>query len=338
MMSREEIIIDNIFNELLNNRNFEMDANIGNIKYRVKFLAPTDSIHLPSILAIPLTDEINNEFVMESNNFETEDLRKIILQGSDTAIRLAKLTSEKPSPIIIPLIPSYREDPYYQQLSSECFDLPETDRNYRIDEQVVQLIENAKNILSSEFGIQMNDKIFLNGYSASGVFAQRFALLHPEIVGYACIGGASGSIPLPTDELDYPLGIRNYEQITGKKFDLQSYSNIKFRYYVGELETVNKASDRTDDEGNLAPMHDMSYFDRSVPKDVGKKQRELLGKDMFQRARNTIDKLKSIGIDIEHYIIKGRSHNNRSGIGVNEIGDQIINECYLGDIPDNKIL
>ena len=85
-------------------------------------------------------------------------------------------------------------------------------------------------------------------------------------------------------------------------------------------------------------MHDMSYFDRSVPKDVGKKQRELLGKDMFQRARNTIDKLKSIGIDIEQYIIKGRSHNNQSGIGVNEIGDQIIKECFMDTINNYKKL
>ena len=337
-MTKEEIMINNIFNELSNNRNFEMDANIGNIKYRVKFLAPSGSIHIPSILAIPLVDEINTEFVMESNNFETGDLRKIISQGSDTAIRLAKLTSEKPSPIVIPLLPSYREGPYYQQLSAECFNLPESDRNYRIDNQVVQLIENAKNILNNEFGIQMSDKIFLNGYSASGVFAQRFALLHPEIIDTVCIGGASGSIPIPTDDLSYPLGIKDYEKITGKKFDMQSYLDIKFRYYVGELETINKASDRTDDDGNLAPMHDMSYFDRSVPHEVGKLQRQLLGKDLFKRAKNAVDKLKSMGIDIEHYIVKGRTHNNRSGIGVNEIGDQIINECFMETLDNHKAL
>ena len=53
--------------------------------------------------------------------------------------------------------------------------------------------------------------------------------------------------------------------------------------------------------------------------------------------KNTIDKLKSIGIDIEHYIIKERSHNNNEGIGVNEIADNYIYECY-NECVKNKIL
>lgn len=170
-----------------------------------------------------------------------------------------------PSPIVVPLIPSYKDSPYFQQLSQECFSLSSNDRNYRIDEQVVRIIDKAKSILQTERGLIAEDRIFLNGYSSSGVFAQRFALLHPEIVETACIGGASGSIPIPTEKLAYPIGVADYEALTGKKFDLESYSKIKFRYYVGELETQNKTDSRVDDNGNPAPMHDMSYFDRSVP-------------------------------------------------------------------------
>ena len=82
----------------------------------------------------------------------------------------------------------------------------------------------------------------------------------------------------------------------------------------------------------------IKVINNAIDYDSFKKQRELLGKDMFQRARNTIDKLKSIGIDIEQYIIKGRSHNNQSGIGVNEIGDQIIKECFMDTINNYKKL
>ena len=109
---------------------------------------------------------------------------------------------------------------------------------------------------------------------------------------------------------------------------MESYSNIKFRYYISEYETKIKSNTRFDEKGNNAPLHDMSYFDRSIPVEIGQKQRKLLGQEMFQRARNTIDKLKLMGIDVEHYIIKGRAHNNNEGIGVNEIADKYINECY----------
>ena len=59
--------------------------------------------------------------------------------------------------------------------------------------------------MDKEYGTKVNDKIFLNGYSSSGYFAQRFSLIHPELIDTACIGGSSGSIPIPNTDLDdYP--------------------------------------------------------------------------------------------------------------------------------------
>ena len=135
----------------------------------------------------------------------------------------------------------------------------------------------------------------------------------------------------------YPLGIADYESLTGKRFDLESYSKIKFRYYVGELETQNKSDSRFDDFGQPAPMHDMSYFNRSVPTEVGKYQRKILGTEMFSRAENKIQILKNMGINISHKIIWGRSHNNRSGIGVNELGDRFINDTYNSTIENYNV-
>ncbi len=328
-------IMNTICNELKNGRDFEMDYSINNNQYKVRFIAPNGNIHSPSLLIVPLTGTINNQLIVETNNLETNILENLIDQAGKTANRLAKETSSCPAPILIPILPSYRVGPYYQQLSAECFDVPKENPDYRIDEQVVGMINNAKYILSNEFGLQPEDKIFLNGYSASGVFAQRFSLLHPEMVETVCIGGASGSIPLPTSKLDYPLGIKNYEQITGNEFDMDSYSQIKFRYYVGELETINKAQDRTDDEGNLAPMHDMSYFDRSVPTEVGEEQRKLLGKDLFARAEKTVDILKELGLDILHKVIAGRAHNNKPNAkGVNELGEQFITNVYNESVAE----
>ena len=157
------------------------------------------------------------------------------------------------------------------------------------------------------------------------------------MIDTVCIGGASGSIPVPSDDLDYPLGVKDYEELMGKKFDFEQYKDIKFRYYVGEYETFKKSNCRYDDNGEFAPMHDMSYFNRSVPVDVGKKQRELFGKDMFERANRTVQVLKSLGLNIEHHIIKGRGHNNYKDIvGVNELGDRFIIDSYREYIEENK--
>lgn len=332
-MNKNELI-SYVSHELENSRDAEFEYQINGIPYKIKFLAADviKGINIPSILAIPLLEDINSQLVVESNNLESENLQEIIEQGMQTGIRLAQLTKDYPSPIVIPLIPSYKNYPYLQQLSQECFSLPSNDKNYRIDEQVIRIINKAKSILEKEKGLIAKDRIFLNGYSCSGVFAQRFALLHPDIIETVCIGGASGSIPIPTEKITYPIGIADYESLTGKSFDLESYSKIKFRYYVGEFETQNKSDSRFDDYGRPAPIHDMSYFDRSVPTEVGKAQRNILGTEMFCRVENTIQILKKLGIDVQHKIILGRSHNNRNGIGVNELGDKYIIDTYKSTI------
>lgn len=326
-----------ISNELKQGRNVNLEYQINKSQYKIKFLT-TDikkSINITSILAIPLSLNVNNQIIVESNNLESENSQEIIKQGIQTVFKLAQLTNYLPAPIVIPLIPSYKDYPYLQQLSQECFSLSSNDKNYKIDEQVVKIIDKAKFILKKEYNLSVKDKIFLNGYSSSGVFAQRFSLLHPNIVETACIGGASGSIPIPTEKLAYPLGIADFKTLTGKKFDSDSYLKIKFRYYVGEFETKTKSDSRTDDFKQPAPVHDMSYFDRSVPTDVGKEQRKILGKEMFCRAKKTVQILKHLGIDIQHKIIPGRGHNNKNCIGVNELGDKFINDIYKSTL-ENK--
>ena len=337
-MDKEELI-KHISQEIQSGRDVDLEYTINNIPYKIKFQKPdyNNGINIPSIIAIPMIENIGKQVVLESNNCESGNFEHILEQGIETGMRLARLTDNKPAVIVVPLIPSYREAPYFQQLSRECFELPTQDRNYRLDEQVVNIVNKAKNIVKEEKGIDLDDKIFLNGYSSSGVFAQRFALLHPELIDTACIGGASGSIPIPTEEFGYPIGISDYKELTGKEFDMKSFSQIDFIYYVGELETQNKAETRFDENGNPAPMHDMSYFDRSVPIDVGKNQRNRLGTNMFDRAEKTIEALKSLGIKVKHVVIPGRSHNNRSGIGVNEIGDKIVNDTYKDSISSKQM-
>lgn len=322
--------ISYISSEMCKGNNLTYSYTFNDVPYKVYFICDDKNkkINIPSIIAIPISDNYNNQIMLEANNMESENFEEIITQAIKQGERLLSLTNEFPCPIVIPLIPSYKNAPYFQQLSQDSFYISETDKNYRIDEQIIQIINKAKNMIEMEKGIKPNEKIFLNGYASSGVFAQRFSLIHPEIIETACIGGASGSIPIVSDMLDYPLGIGSYAQIFGKGFNLEEYKKIKFRYYVGELELLNKSPFRFDENGNSAPKHDMSYFDRSVSEDIGFKQRQMFGTNMFDRIKNIIALLQETGIDIEHTTIEGRTHNDEIGIGVNELGDAFIKEIY----------
>lgn len=308
-----------------------------NINYSIKLVPPDkpNGINICSILAVPRVHIMNPQIILESNNKERSSHKELLPQALERLRYIAQITSSIPCPILIPILPSMEGRPYFQQLSRECFELDKSDPYYRIDEQVVMSIEKAKEMLKEDFGVHAEDKIFLNGYSSSGVFAQRFALIHPEIVEEACIGGASGSIPIPSEKIGYPIGIKDYCQLFNKGFNMEDYSNIIFKYYVGELETSRTTSERFDEDGNEAPMHDMSYFDRSVPPEVGVLQRKLFGRDMFERQAKTIDKVKSLGIDILSTIFAGRAHNDNEGHGVNELADKFINYAYM-ELYKNK--
>ena len=307
------------------------------ISFSLLFLIKSEAIE--SLVGLEMKQPKSTKSVLQVNDCDVNNLPEMIINGGIVGNQLMAITKESYAPMVIPLLPAMTENGiYFQQLSKECFELPDTDIYYRIDEQVIRIINEAKTILEGKFGIKSSDKIFLNGYSSSAVFAQRFSLIHPEIIETACIGGAIGSIPVPSRSIGYPIGIEDFEKLFGKKFNMDAYSKIKFRYYVGELETAMKADNRVDDDGMPAPMHDMSYFDKSVPTEIGRRQREVLGKDIFARANKTIEILKKQGIDMDLTIIPGRSHNDKSGIGVNEYIIRIPLELHNEACSANKLV
>lgn len=318
---------------------FQFDYHMDNRDYMVQIVYPNinDMFNIPYILVLPAEMSENCTLAIEVNNLESDNQNELLNNALLTAHNLTNKLKEYNNPILVPIIPSVKNGiPYYQQLSRECFSIPKDNPFYRMDLQVLNIIEAAKERILAK--TKVNEKIFLNGYSSFGVFAQRFALLHSEIVSTLCVGGASGSIPIPIAELEYPIGVADYFDITEKKFDFQSYSQIKFRYYVGSLEDKQLTSERYDDDGNYAPMHDMSYFDRNVPPLVGVKQRQLFGKNLFERAENEIKMMSEMSLDIEQKVFEGRTHNNYNGAGVNELGDIFIKDTYQDSINLNKKL
>jgi hypothetical protein len=119
----------------------------------------------------------------------------------------------------------------------------------RIDLQLIAMIRDAQDRLKS-MGHVLDNKIFINGYSASGSFANRFTLLHPEIIK-ACASGSPGGWPTvpvsswKNEALNYPVGIADLASLVGKSFDLQALRRVPQYIYVGDIDS-NDAVDFSD--------------------------------------------------------------------------------------------
>ena len=296
-----------------------------------------NSSDVPYFLFIPNNLSNEDRLVFEANNCETNNYDKLKENAFDNILRLVSVFKSE-VPVMVPIIPSYDNRPYYQQLSGDMF----YEREYaNYPDKINDIIGDAIQKIESITGVKLDDKIFMNGYSSSAVFAQRFALFHPERIDTLCVGGASGSIPVPTTKIEYPCGVGGLSN-----FDSESYKKIKFRYYVGEYETVNDAKvsyehrhnnrvDLIDGSFKYAdrPMHDMTYFPRSMDPLIGKKYRDLFGTNYFERLKNVVKLYEDIGIDMKSDIVKGRAHrrlraNGIEYLGVAEIGDKIVENTY----------
>ena len=293
---------------------------------------------LPFLLFIPEEIDDTERLVVEANNCESKDESNFLRQAAGTLHKGYSILSGR-APVLVPLIPAMEvNEPYYQQLSTDMF-YEKNPRN--IPEEVNEVIERALDIIEKKRAVRLDDKVFMMGYSSSGVFAQRFALFHPERIDTLCVGGASGSMPIPTDSIEYPLGVGGLSS-----FDRDAYLSIKFRYYVGEHELVNLAHDRKDIvDGEMIdtpkPMHDMTFFPRSVNPYVGFRYRSLIGEDYFERVERLEHIYKELGADIESTVIEGKAHKDLEVDGVHYEGvknneDPIIDNAYRDSVKALK--
>ena len=110
-----------------------------------------------------------------------------------------------------------------KKIQEQCQNLPS---------QVANIIKSAKSFLQS-IGIEVDDKVIAEGYSAGSQFANYFTALHPELVKACICGGNSGLGILPLKELNnqklqYPLGVADISN-----FNYEMFCQIPQLYYIG---------------------------------------------------------------------------------------------------------
>jgi dienelactone hydrolase len=109
----------------------------------------------------------------------------------------------------------------------------------RFDLQLVAMIDDARSRLLKKDKLKFDKRVFITGFSASAMFANRFAFLHPTRVKAAAIGSPGGWAIAPAanykeKNLRYPLGVNDFKIVTGKKFDLKKAQKVPMFIFLGD--------------------------------------------------------------------------------------------------------
>lgn len=146
----------------------------------------------------------------------------------------------------------------------------------RPDLQLIAMIDHALAYLNPQ-GFNLERKVFLHGFSASGTFTDRFTALHPERVRALASGATLDDMILPLAEyrgekLIFPIGVYDFAEITGRPFSLPRHNQVARLIYMGEA-----------DPANALPYND-SY---------GSRERQIItdlwGVEVLPRARQLIE-------------------------------------------------
>jgi predicted esterase len=108
----------------------------------------------------------------------------------------------------------------------------------RFDLQLVAMIDDAREHLKKD-KLKFDERVFITGFSASAMFANRFTFLHPDRVKAAAIGSPGGWAIAPAanykeKSLRYPIGVNDFKTVTGKKFDLKKAQKVPMFIFLGD--------------------------------------------------------------------------------------------------------
>jgi pimeloyl-ACP methyl ester carboxylesterase len=165
----------------------------------------------------------------------------------------------------------------------------------RIDLQLIAMIDRARSLLAAE-GVEVDPRVLLNGFSASGSFVNRFAVLHPERVRAVASGGVNGMPILPLAELDghrliYHVGVADLEELTGRPVDLEAYREVEQFIYMGA----------EDDNDTL-------FYDDAYNPAERKVALAVLGESMEERWERSQELYGGLGLPVRFETYAGTGH------------------------------
>ena len=162
------------------------------------------------------------------------DLASVSSVGNNVATELK-------IPLLVPVFPRPESQPlvYTHALDTDVM-LEKSAGLKRLDLQLLEMINDSKKVLKA-LKIEVEDKFFMNGFSASATFTNRFSFIHPGKIQALAMGGFNGELMLPENEingvkLNYPIGTNDFNRLFSTKFNIETYKSIPQFIYMGQLD------------------------------------------------------------------------------------------------------
>jgi pimeloyl-ACP methyl ester carboxylesterase len=164
-------------------------------------------------------------------NFQEEDVKTQLKKNIVFADRLGVV-------LIEPVFPRPAAD---WQIYTHALDrdsmLTDKKEYKRFDLQLIAMIDDARERLSEE-KLKAEKRVLMFGFSASGMFVNRFAFLHPTRVKAAVVGSPGGWPIAPAaaykgKALRYPIGISDIMAVSGKDLDTKNLRKVPLFMLLG---------------------------------------------------------------------------------------------------------
>ncbi len=208
--------------------------------------APADGFAWPYYLYLPPTAEARaasgeTVYVLVSTN-NTGQAHDLFFHHEGSALRhLTRVARDGyvlSCACLVPVFPrpADRDSIYTHALDRDCLTTSVAGLE-RLDLQLLAMIDDARKRLARR-GWHVADKVLISGFSASGMFANRFAVLHPERVLGAAVGSPGGWPIAPVTRwknrtLRYPIGVADLSDLVGREFQSEIYRDIPHFFFMG---------------------------------------------------------------------------------------------------------
>jgi predicted esterase len=208
----------------------------------------------------------------------------------------AAISSVLKTAILMPVFPRPKSDwtIYTHALDRDTM-LTDKAEYRRLDLQLVAMIDDAIDRLAKD-GLKFDRKVLINGFSAQGMFANRFTFLHPDRVKAAAIGSPGGWPVAPVAKyegksLRYPIGVADFKKVAGHKLDMDELRKVPLFIFVGDQ-----------DDNDSVP------FDDSYDQEDRDLINPLLGKTPIERWPVSERLYKQAGLNAEFKLYPGVKH------------------------------
>ena len=205
---------------------------------------PTEGFNFPYYLLIPQGINLDKSIhlLVEPNNTGVGSNFVSLDRNTKDAIETCSascVARKLKIPLLMPVFPRPGGTLYTHALDRETLLIRDGDLK-RIDLQLIAMIAHAQKLLRHN-NVKVNEKIFMNGFSASGTFTNRFAILHPTVVRAVATGGINSIPTFPTDRwndvtMRYPVGIADVKEIADIDLDEVAYKSVSQYIYMGAID------------------------------------------------------------------------------------------------------